>query len=273
MGLHRQLHSSTVFDEERKRVWWSVYLLDRLFYHFHEISGRKFLVQSALNRDELPVDDELWSNHTGVGPWDLKTRPLSGAMEGSFTGFAQQIQAVYFLEQVLQSTGNHTLSMMSMTDYNIWRVDSLIRQNTLDVLNTSGKDWERSYRAIVILLLALIELHKQRLMSLDSLPGNFDSVRESSIAAIESALNITRDITSMDDILNVRRMPLAAVLLLQKAGSVAVWLQIHFNHINEVLKPLTESLERASNRWMIAKRVSSELCTAGGIVRSTSSPT
>lgn len=126
-------------------------------------------------------------------------------------------------------------------------------------------------------------------MSLGSLPGNFDSVRESSIAAIESALNITRDITSMDDILNVRRMPLAAVLLLQKAGSVAVWLQIHFNHINEVLKPLTESLERASNRWMIAsqlappfqnahkltfsERISSELCTAGGIVRSTSSPT
>lgn len=153
MGLHRQLHSSTVFDEERKRAWWSVYLLDRLFYHFHEISGRKFLVQSALNRDEFPVDDELWSNHTGVSPWDLKTRPLSDAMEGSFTGFAQQIQAVYFLEQVLQSTGNHSLSMMSMTDYNIWRVDSLIRQNTLDVLNTPGKDWERPYRAIVILLL------------------------------------------------------------------------------------------------------------------------
>lgn len=102
---------------------------------------------------------------------------------------------------------------------------------------------------------ALIELHKKRLMCLGSVPGRQNNVRESSIAALEMALNITRDITCMDDILSISKMPLAAVFLLQKAGTVAAWLEKHFNHMTEVLQPVTESLERASKRWIIASQL------------------
>ncbi|KAI2732722.1 transcriptional regulator family: Fungal Specific TF [Penicillium roqueforti] len=257
--------NSSVFEEERKRVWWSIYLLDRLFYHFDESSGRTLLVQSSQSGHELPVDDELWSNHTGVGPWDPEIKLLSDAMGTTIPGFAQQIEAVYFLEQVVQLTEIHPVSMMEMTDYDFWRIESLIRKHTVDVLNSSGKDWERPYRAIIILLLALIELHKKRLMCLGSVPGRQNNVRESSIAALEMALNITRDITCMDDILSISKMPLAAVFLLQKAGTVAAWLEKHFNHMTEVLQPVTESLERASKRWIIASRISRELSAVGGI--------
>lgn len=152
-GLHRLRQNSSVFEEERKRVWWSIYLLDRLFYHFDESSGRTLLVQSSQSGHELPVDDELWSNHTGVGPWDPEIKLLSDAMGTTIPGFAQQIEAVYFLEQVVQLTEIHPVSMMEMTDYDFWRIESLIRKHTVDVLNSSGKDWERPYRAIIILLL------------------------------------------------------------------------------------------------------------------------
>lgn len=66
------------------------------------------------------------------------------------------------------------------------------------------------------------------------------------------ALNFARDIVLMDDILDNQRMPLAAVLLLEKAGTMAIVLNAHYKRNIDVLEPLIGSLERASKRWTIA---------------------
>ncbi|KAJ5438285.1 transcriptional regulator family: Fungal Specific TF [Penicillium daleae] len=72
-------------------------------------------------------------------------------------------------------------------------------------------------------------------------------------------MSITRDITAMDDILDVQRMPLAAVLLLEKIGLTAIWLENYFGLSIGTVQPIIESLERASKRWTIASQILEEL--------------
>lgn len=102
---------------------------------------------------------------------------------------------------------------------------------------------------------ALMELHKGMLMTPsnnDSSPASRSESASTATATIEMTLNILHDIVRMDDVLKVQRMPLAAVMLLQKAGSMACWLQINHGHRVNALQPVIESLERASRRWGLA---------------------
>jgi hypothetical protein len=68
-------------------------------------------------------------------------------------------------------------------------------------------------------------------------------------------LNITHDIICMDDVLDVRRMPLSAVILLQKAGTMAILLHKNYNRNIGVLQPIIGSLKRASKQWPIASKL------------------
>lgn len=101
---------------------------------------------------------------------------------------------------------------------------------------------------------ALLELHKQRLMYVTT-HYDFDAVAESSLAAIEMVVNITCEIVGMDDVFDVRRMPLAAVILLQKVGSMMVWIERYYNRKSRDMQPIIESLERAGKQWIVAGKL------------------
>lgn len=100
-----------------------------------------------------------------------------------------------------------------------------------------------------------MELHKGMLMTPsnnDSSPASRSESASTATATMVMTLNILHDIVRMDDVLKVQRMPLAAVVLLQKAGSMACWLQISHGRRVEALQPVIESLERAGWRWGVA---------------------
>lgn len=56
----------------------------------------------------------------------------------------------------------------------------------------------------------------------------------------------------MDDVNHVEAMPLTAVLLLQRAASMATAIQIHHHQATDILWDIVASLKRASWRWEIA---------------------
>lgn len=69
--------------------------------------------------------------------------------------------------------------------------------------------------------------------------------------AIETVLEVTKEIVGMDDINDVQQMPLAAVLLLKKARSMAIALEHYRNRDEQMVQYATASLERARWRWKI----------------------
>lgn len=103
-----------------------------------------------------------------------------------------------------------------------------------------------------------MELHKQRLIYVIT-RDDFYAVAGSSIAAIEMVVNITCEIVGMDDVFDVRRIPLAAVILLQKAGSMTIWLKRYYNHNIRDMQPIIDSLERADKQWIVAGKLLSNL--------------
>jgi hypothetical protein len=153
MDFHLLPQDAFVLKEERKRTWWAVYLLDRLFFQFAEAPDRTFLVNSAQPGDKLPVEDELWVQQVGNDTWNPNVMSLSEAVESTSGYFSHQIQATLLLEQVICFNKIHAISREGMLDHDLWRLDLLIQQTTLDLLSIAGKDWEKTYRAIVILLL------------------------------------------------------------------------------------------------------------------------
>ncbi|KAE8418957.1 hypothetical protein BDV36DRAFT_252707 [Aspergillus pseudocaelatus] len=215
------------------------------------MTNRIHLTQSARVGDSLPMDDDMWTNHAGAVR-QVSDMPILSVTPTERLGcFAQQIQAMSLLDSVMALTRDRVNRSKRLSNENFYQLDTAIQKTLRDTLNSSGADWEPRYRAVVILLLALLELHETASTSGphgDSSP----LISESSIAAIEMALNFTRDIVCMDDILDVQRMPLAAVLLLEKAGTMAIVLNAHCKRNIDVLEPLIGSLERACKRWTIA---------------------
>ncbi|KAE8167925.1 hypothetical protein BDV40DRAFT_295045 [Aspergillus tamarii] len=251
IGLHKLPDSNTSDREERKRVWWATYLLDRLVYYSDKTTNRIPLTQSARVGDALPIHDDMWTHHTDAAQWVSDVPILSITPIERLGCFAQQIQAMSLLDRVITPMRDGLNRPKRLLDEDIYQLDTAIQNALRGTLNSSGTDWEPRYRAVVILLLALLEHHETASASVphENKPA---LISESSIAAIEMALNFARDIVLMDDILDNQRMPLAAVLLLEKAGTMAIVLNAHYKRNIDVLEPLIGSLERASKRWTIA---------------------
>lgn len=90
------------------------------------------------------------------------------------------------------------------------------------------------------------------------------SARDPSLAALEMALNIVRDLVYADltdNILDAWKMPLTAVVLLKKAGMMAIWLesQYHRSTTISVLPHVIQSLERVNHRWKVTGQLMSSL--------------
>lgn len=97
----------------------------------------------------------------------------------------------------------------------------------------------------------MVELHQTRLALLCDTAED-DSLRKNSALAINMAVRLTVDIVSMDDILKVERMPLTAVILLQKAASVTTLGTLPHEFEEVSMRAMLGSLERASWRWKVA---------------------
>lgn len=123
-------------------------------YHSDETIDRTFLIQNAQLGDELPADDDLWSQTSDLGPWTPDIPRLSSDALGRKVGcFALQVQAVYFLDMVMQSTKSQLATPAGLSELDTHKLDALIRQVTMDTINAFEKDWETLYRAVVIFLL------------------------------------------------------------------------------------------------------------------------
>jgi hypothetical protein len=96
----------------------------------------------------------------------------------------------------------------------------------------------------------MVELHTEVLRtSVDMAEKKHSSL------ALKTALQITRDITLMDDINELERMPLAAVVLLRKAVAAFPLLDGNCQSSNHILGDLHKSLQRAKARWQVASRI------------------
>ncbi|KAL7959427.1 hypothetical protein V8C34DRAFT_313284 [Trichoderma compactum] len=97
-GMHRlKLPLTWVEEEERKRVWWSAFLLDRL--SGMACPGCPAAIDEPRPEDPLPTDDALWDEGATKVPFSpLLINPVS--ME--FGRFALLIQAFVLLSKVLR---------------------------------------------------------------------------------------------------------------------------------------------------------------------------
>ncbi|CAH0042301.1 unnamed protein product [Clonostachys rhizophaga] len=224
-------------NDELKILQSAIYLLDRLHYFFSE-SPRPYLVE------KLPSNQAF--SHIKADMEDPSAIELAKASHGAksqyqrrLINFTQQTQACGLLERVALLKNPSPSDMLTL--------DILLRTKLTENLAVREDDWILPYFSTVILLLALIELH---LNAIKSCPDS----KAFSLLAIDSVLNTTRDITRMDDVNNIRRMPLAAVLLLRRTVKAASMLDSSLGyHPNpEMLEDLTGSLRRARFQWRIA---------------------
>ncbi|KAK4064867.1 transcriptional regulator family: Fungal Specific TF [Trichoderma aggressivum f. europaeum] len=101
-GMQRlKLPLTWVEEEERKRVWWSAFLLDRL--SGMACPGCPAAIDEPRPEDPLPTDDALWDEGATKVPFSpLLKNPVS--ME--FGRFALLIQAFVLLSKVLRLTSS-----------------------------------------------------------------------------------------------------------------------------------------------------------------------
>ncbi|KAH7389159.1 hypothetical protein BKA64DRAFT_131627 [Cadophora sp. MPI-SDFR-AT-0126] len=264
MGLDqvsRGTSSPTVLQdedlEEKRRVWWATYYLDRLHFYSDESSTRIYLTQDANVGDTPPSSNSIWPDATdSTTQSSLNTSSLSFDEESAMGGFTGQIQAMYALQCVLQSRKNCEVPSEELLASKTRMIDSLLQNRLQETLGKSTNNLEVQYTVVVIYLLALLELHKQRLVGLNSQDFQipYSSARDRSLAALEVALNIVHDLVYIDqtgEILDPRKMPLVAVILLKKAGKMAIWLELqhHRSTVIPVLPAIIHALDRVNHVW------------------------
>lgn len=155
IGLHKLSDSNTSDGEERKRVWWATYLLDRLVYYSDKTTNRIPLTQSARVGDALPIHDDMWTHHTDAAQWVSDVPILSITPIERLGCFAQQIQAMSLLDRVITPMRDGLNRPKRLLDEIIYQLDTAIQNALRGTLNSSGTDWEPRYRAVVILLLCV----------------------------------------------------------------------------------------------------------------------
>ncbi|KXH34423.1 hypothetical protein CSIM01_00334 [Colletotrichum simmondsii] len=278
-GLYQSLNPGTVFSEEKMRVWWAIFFLDRLDTYSTGNSERAPLVRDARLGAMLPKEDDAWSQDLNIsGPF----QPLVFSADDVQTSgvFASEIQALFALQSVMQRTRDPSVELETLLDHESWKLDMLVQKKIRETLTISWRRLEHQYTVVTVYLLqvilqqyvkerqlikkrALIELHEKRL-ALNVAQELPLFVKESSIAALEMALTIAHDLTRMEktaDILKLDRMPLTAVILYKKVGLAAILLGKHYGRDTEtLLREVIQMLsERISRRWKIALQIASQL--------------
>ncbi|WQF77049.1 Putative chromo/chromo shadow domain, Chromo-like domain superfamily protein [Colletotrichum destructivum] len=156
MGLHQSLDCTDAHREERTRVWWAIYFLDRLNDYSCDLCERTLLVREAQTGDILPGNDELWSSCIDSNALSPRTMLSFSADQIMDSGvFANELQAMYALQSVLKTTRDPSFCLGTLKDHGSWKVDMLIQQKIYDTLETSQKYLENQYCVIVIYLLVL----------------------------------------------------------------------------------------------------------------------
>ncbi|KAK1462101.1 hypothetical protein CMEL01_14068 [Colletotrichum melonis] len=233
-GLYQSLNPATVFneDEEKTRVWWAVFFLDRLDTYSTGNSERAPLVRDARLGAMLPREDDAWSQDLDIsGPFQRLA--FSADDVQTYGVFASEIQALYALQSVMQRTRDPSVELETLLDHESWKLDMLIQRKIRETLTISWRRLEHQYTVVTVYLL-----------------------QESSIAALEMALTIAHDLMRTEktaDILKLDRMPLTAVILYKKVGLAAILLGKHYGRdtetlLREVIQMLSERISRSSNR-------------------------
>ncbi|GAB1190920.1 hypothetical protein APSETT444_000087 [Aspergillus pseudonomiae] len=155
VGLYKLPNINTSHGEESKRVWWATYLLDRLVYYSDNTADRIPLTHSARVGDVLPINDDIWGEHTDAASWLSGVPRLSVTPTEMLGCFAQQIQAMSLLDRVVTLARDWPNRAGRLLNEDVWELDTAIQKTLQDTLNISGADWEPRYRAIVLLLLCV----------------------------------------------------------------------------------------------------------------------
>ncbi|KAH0422009.1 hypothetical protein CcaCcLH18_13081 [Colletotrichum camelliae] len=262
-NLHRSPCSATAADEERLRVWWAICFLDRLDFYANGKSERAFLVHNSHTGRALPREDEEWSSRHDFGdaPLPLLSFPVDEAQ--SYGLFASEMQALHALQSVMQLTRNPSVQLETLLDHESWKLDMLVQRKIQETLTRSWKRLEHQYTVVTTYLLALIELHEKRLTCAGGEEIPFFA-KESSIAALESAINIAQDLLRVEkvaDILELNRMPLTAVILFNRVGLTAILLGKHHGRDTEdLLREVIQMLsDKVAGRWNVAIHIASQL--------------
>ncbi|KAH8422053.1 C6 transcription factor, partial [Colletotrichum scovillei] len=254
-GLYQSLNLATVFSEEKMRVWWAIFFLDRLDTYSTGNSDRAPLVRDARLGAMLPREDDAWSQDLNIsGPF----QPLVFSADDVQTCgvFASEIQALFALQSVMQRTRDPSVEFETLFDHELWKLDMLIQKKIRETLTISWRRLEHQYTVVTVYLLQRLALNVAQELPL--------FVKESSIAALEMALTIAHDLMRMEktaDILKLDRMPLTAVILYKKVGLAAILLGKHYGRDTEtLLREVIQMLsERISRRWKIALQIASQL--------------
>ncbi|KAK1545775.1 hypothetical protein CPAR01_03277 [Colletotrichum paranaense] len=253
-GLYQSLNPATVFNEEKMRVWWAIFFLDRLDTYSTGNSERAPLVRDARLGAMLPREDDAWSQDLDIsGPF----QPLVFSADDvqTYGVFASEIQALYALQSVMQRTRDPSVELETLLDHESWKLDMLIQRKIRETLTISWRRLEHQYTVVTVYLLQRLACNDQKLPLF---------VKESSIAALEMALTIAHDLMRTEktaDILKLDRMPLTAVILYKKVGLAAILLGKHYDRDTEtLLREVIQMLsERISRRWKIALQIASQL--------------
>ncbi|CAG9996292.1 unnamed protein product [Clonostachys byssicola] len=222
---------------EMKILQSAIYLLDRLHYSFSE-SPRPYLVEKLpANHAFYTLEAEM--EHPPAIELAMASLGTKSKYHRRLVHLMHQAQACGLLESVALLENPNSSDVLAL--------DYLLQTKLTENFAVREDDWILPYFSTAILLLALIELHLKAIKSCSH-------SRAFSSLAIDSVLNTTRDITRMDDINNIRRMPLAAVLLLRRTVKATSMLKsaLDYHPDTEMLEDLAGSLRRAKFQWRIA---------------------
>ncbi|KAK1633518.1 hypothetical protein BDP81DRAFT_494835 [Colletotrichum phormii] len=151
-NLHQSLDSATVFNEEKMRVWWAIYFLDRLDSYSTGNSERAPLIRDARIGTMLPREDETWSKGLDLGgSFQLLAFSADDAQTGGV--FSSEIQALYALQSVMQLTRDPSVELETLLDHGSWKLDMLVQKKIRETLIMTWKRLEHQYTVVTVYLL------------------------------------------------------------------------------------------------------------------------
>ncbi|KAF5013561.1 hypothetical protein FDECE_421 [Fusarium decemcellulare] len=276
MGLDSAADFEDPLTEEKRLLWQVIYFGDVLNKLSFERCSRPDLVPAY---DTFAKHSTLWDQ--SPGPTDLPSgEPSASPAVSSFNYIDRQAQAVQILQSVLRLTRDKGVRLETLLDHETWKLDFAIQEGIRDAINTPQKRLEHQYGLVVIFLLqashysagwrsnahrlrSTYELHKRRLACISDQQGSAE-IKKISVAALETALNVTKDLLGMDEdartfnarIFDEDMMPITVVMLMQQAGSTSLLLESEYRlDTGDVFQLAIRSLKVARSRWIIAGHV------------------
>ncbi|KAF4454307.1 hypothetical protein FALBO_15846 [Fusarium albosuccineum] len=263
MGLDSATDPEDPLTEEKRLLWQVIYFGDVLNKLSFERCGRPDLIPAY---DTFAKHSTLWDQSPGPTDLPLGESSASPVVSG-VTYIDCQAQAVQILQNVLRLTRDKGVRLETLLDHETWKLDFAIQEGIRDAINTPQKRLEHQYGLVVIFLLSTYELHKRRLACISDQQGSAE-IKKISVAALETALNVTKDLLGMDEdarsfnarIFDEDMMPITVVMLMQQAGSTALLLESEYQlDTGDVFQLAIRSLKVANSRWVIADTIAMEL--------------